>query len=335
MLADVLSQYGITNAKCTPFIQGLINHTYLVRCPQGKFVMQQLNNNIIKHPEDVHNNVVLINNHLRANGHTNLLLEYLPNASGNCHTKFGGFTYRIYKYVENAVNFEVTPNINIAYKAANYFGQLTANCAGLNVSQMATIIPNFHNLPLRIAQYKTALQFGAADRIAECATEIADLEDFTWINQKVEELKHQLPLRVTHHDAKLDNILFDKDDNILTIIDYDTLMPGYFISDLGDMMRTYLTNINEDEENLVLLQLDKEMYNAVLNGYLAAMEPHLTPAEKQLTHCAGVYMIFMQALRFITDYFNNDIYYKCTKEKHNLIRARNQIALLKAYHKLQ
>jgi Ser/Thr protein kinase RdoA (MazF antagonist) len=335
MLVDVLLQYNIVNAKCTQFIQGLINHTYLVRSKQGKFVMQQINNKIFETPEAIHTNVTTINNYLRQHNHNNLLIEYLPNKLGQYHTYFGGFIFRLYKFVDNAVNFDVTPNLQIAFKAAACFATLTANTAGLNMATLSTTIPNFHNLPLRLSQYKAALQTGLPQRIAECATEIAALANFEWINEKVEQLKTQMQLRVTHHDAKLDNVLFDNNDIILALIDYDTLMPGYFISDLGDMMRTYLPNIKEDDENIAQLYLDKELYHAILNGYLSAMEPHLTPAEKQLTHSAGTYMIFMQATRFLTDYLNGDIYYKCTKEKHNLIRARNQIALLQAYDNLQ
>jgi thiamine kinase-like enzyme len=141
-------------------------------------------------------------------------------------------------------------------------------------------------------------------------------------------------LRVAHHDAKISNVLFDQHDQVLCVIDFDTLMPGYFISDLGDMMRTYLCPVSEEETDYSKIKVRNEYYQAITEGYISETESILTDTEKYPFHFAGCYMIYMQALRFLTDYLNNDIYYGARYEKHNYNRAKNQIILLQKYMEL-
>jgi Ser/Thr protein kinase RdoA (MazF antagonist) len=138
----------------------------------------------------------------------------------------------------------------------------------------------------------------------------------------------QFKLRVTHHDTKISNVLYDKNDKSICVIDLDTVMPGYFISDIGDMMRTYLSPVSEEEQDLAKVCIRDDFYKAIVDGYYGQMKGELTEAEKGFFFYAGTFMIYMQALRFLTDHINNDIYYGARYEGHNLIRAKNQIALL-------
>ncbi len=137
--------------------------------------------------------------------------------------------------------------------------------------------------------------------------------------------------RVTHHDTKISNVLFDDEGNGLCVIDLDTTMSGYFISDVGDMMRTYLSPYSEEEKDISRITVRDEYFDAVAKGYLKEMNEELTPSELDHFVYSGDFMIYMQAVRFLTDHFNNDIYYGAKYEGHNFMRAQNQIALLQKY----
>ena len=135
--------------------------------------------------------------------------------------------------------------------------------------------------------------------------------------------------RVTHHDTKISNVLFDKNDKAVCVIDLDTVMPGYFISDVGDMMRTYLSPANEEEMEFDKIIVRDDFYKAIVQGYASEMKDKLTETESGYFFYAGKFMIYMQALRFLTDHLNNDVYYGAKYEGHNFVRANNQIVLLR------
>lgn len=142
-------------------------------------------------------------------------------------------------------------------------------------------------------------------------------------------------MRVTHHDTKISNVLFNDAGKGICVIDLDTVMPGYFISDVGDMMRTYLSPANEEEKDFAQVEVRPEFYRAIREGYLEEMGSHLTTGEKDHFFYAGEFLIYMQALRFLTDYLNDDKYYGRLYEDHNFVRAGNQVALLKSYNSLR
>lgn len=135
-------------------------------------------------------------------------------------------------------------------------------------------------------------------------------------------------LRVTHHDTKISNVLFDEDDKGLCVIDLDTVMPGYFISDIGDMIRTYLSPVSEEEKDFSKIEIREDYFISIFKGYMSEMNTELTEEEKKHFIYAGKFMIYMQAIRFLTDHFNNDVYYGAKYENHNFVRAGNQGILL-------
>jgi Ser/Thr protein kinase RdoA (MazF antagonist) len=137
--------------------------------------------------------------------------------------------------------------------------------------------------------------------------------------------------RVMHHDTKISNVLFDNSSKAICIVDLDTVMPGYFISDTGDIFRTYLSPVDEEEADLDKIQIRTSFFKAIVEGYLSEMKDELSETEKQYFLYAGKFMIYMQALRFIADYLNNDIYYGARYEGHNLVRGKNQVVLLQKF----
>ena len=132
-----------------------------------------------------------------------------------------------------------------------------------------------------------------------------------------------------HHDTKISNVLFDKKNRGLCIIDLDTVMPSFFISDVGDMMRTYLSPVSEEEKDFSKIEVRDEFFEAIVRGYLHDMNDELSAIEKNYFVYAGKFLIYMQALRFLTDYFNNDVYYGSKYPQQNFVRANNQIVLLR------
>ncbi|MGY0041318.1 phosphotransferase enzyme family protein [Pedobacter sp. NJ-S-72] len=147
--------------------------------------------------------------------------------------------------------------------------------------------------------------------------------------------RNEIPLRVIHHDTKINNVLFDQQNKGICVIDLDTVMPGYFISDVGDMMRTYLSSANEEETDLTKINVRKDFFKAIYDGYMEEMGDVLTPTEKSYFIYAGKFLIYMQAIRFLADYLQNDIYYGEKYEGHNLARTKNQVTLFERYLELE
>ncbi len=195
-------------------------------------------------------------------------------------------------------------------------------------------LTDFHNLALRFRQFEDALLHGNDKRITQTAESIHFLKNQRPIVDEFEKIKDNpdFKLRVVHHDSKINNVLFDSRNNrALCVIDLDTVMPGYYISDVGDMLRTYLCPVSEDEQDFSKIQIREEYFLEIAKGYFSEMQHRLSEYEKLYFVYAGKFAIYMQALRFLTDYINNDIYYNIKYEDHNLVRANNQILLLKKF----
>ena len=222
----------------------------------------------------------------------------------------------------------------LAFEAARQFGKFTRLLTPFDPGRLAITLPDFHNLSLRYRQFETALQNGNKKRISDSAEAISFLKDQKEIADEYEEIKKNgtLKIRVIHHDAKINNVLFDKANQTgLCLVDLDTVMPGFYISDVGDMLRTYICPVDEEEADTGRIMIREEYFLAIVRGYLGEMNTVLTENEKKYFVYAGKFAIYMQALRFLTDYINDDIYYSIKYENQNRVRARNQATLLKRF----
>jgi thiamine kinase-like enzyme len=177
---------------------------------------------------------------------------------------------------------------------------------------------------------------GNQQRIKYAKKEIDQIRDYYHIVEKFNKIKsgNSFLERVTHHDTKISNVLFTKDGKGICVIDLDTVMAGYFISDVGDMFRTYLSSANEEEQDLDKVEARKDFYNAIIEGYLINMQDQMTVEERQNISFAGEFIIYMQALRFITDFINDDIYYGISYELNNYNRTKNQLRLLEHFNSI-
>jgi Ser/Thr protein kinase RdoA (MazF antagonist) len=234
----------------------------------------------------------------------------------------------MFPFITNSHTIDMVEKPQQAYEAAKQFGRFTKFLSGFDASVLKITLPDFHNLTLRYQQFEMALETGNPERIKQSTGLIPAIKQNKRIVDEYNSCKEKFTIRVTHHDTKISNVLFDVKEHGLCVIDLDTVMPGYFISDVGDMMRTYLCPVSEEEKDFSKIIIRKEFYDAIVAGYLSEMGAELTDIEKQYFHYAGEFMIYMQAIRFLTDHLNDDSYYGAKYEGHNFVRAGNQITLL-------
>ncbi len=333
MLQPVFNAFGISENvdNAIPFGNGLINRTWKINHGGKAFILQQINNNVFRDPEAIAYNINVTGNYLRKNFPSYLFV--MPVTSLNNRDVFfdknAGY-YRLLPFVENSHTIDVVQDPQMAYEAAKQFGMFTKLLSGFDASHLKITLPDFHNLSFRYKQFEEAMTDGIPARTHNSRQWIDAALNNKYIVDEFERIKinPQFKIRVTHHDTKISNVLFDEHDKGLCVIDLDTLMPGYFISDLGDMLRTYLSPVSEEEKNFSKIEIRNEYFISIVKGYLGQLNEELTMEEKEHFIYSGKFMIYMQGLRFLTDYINNDIYYGAKYEHHNLVRAGNQFTLL-------
>ncbi|KYP13432.1 aminoglycoside phosphotransferase family protein [Flavihumibacter sp. CACIAM 22H1] len=325
-----------TNLTTETFGSGLINSTWKVTDQSGTYILQRINKDVFKNPELIAYNVREIASYLKAHHPDYLFVEPIKTLDNQelVVSEDNGY-YRLMPFIKHSHSIDVVSEPSQAYEAARQFGRFTALLEGMNTDLLHTTIPDFHNLSLRYRQFETAVQSGDAARIQTAAPEIAYLQEQSGIVSAYADIcaNPDFHQRVTHHDTKISNVLLDKNNKGLCVIDLDTVMAGYFISDVGDMLRTYLSPASEEETDLSKISIRTAIFEAIVNGYLSEMNPILTHAEKKAFIYAGKFMIYMQAIRFLTDYLNLDRYYGCRYPEHNLRRTQNQIRLLQELEK--
>ncbi len=336
MLHKVLEEFGFptSNTRALPFGTGLINHTWKIQINGGgqTFILQRINGNVFKNPKDIAGNVQLIAEYLAVHYPSYLFVRPLKSNQGQDLVFVQGEGYfRMMPYILRSHSLDVVKSPEQAFEAAKQFGRFTRLLCGFDVSKLKVTIPDFHNLPFRYRLFEESTIQGNPERIALAVGKLDFMKELSFLVDRFSKMdqKGVFKLRVTHHDAKISNVLFDKDNHGLCVIDLDTVMPGYFISDVGDMMRTYLSPVSEEERDFSKILVREEYYKAIVKGYLSEMKGELSEEEEKCFFDAGCFLIYMQALRFMTDYLNNDRYYGAKGEGQNFHRACNQLVLLK------
>ncbi|MBZ4192289.1 phosphotransferase enzyme family protein [Niabella beijingensis] len=329
----VLAGYGLKEVHCAirPYGSGLINYTWVICSGDNEFILQKVNQNVFREPEAIAWNLEFIDNYLAQQNAEYFFVSPVKTVSGETmlHIEGDGY-YRMFPFVKGSHSVDVVEEPQQAYEAARQFGLFTKKLSGLNVDELKITLPSFHDLVLRYEQFLEALENGNGQRVAAAGAVIGELKAHSAIVDRFREILENpdFKRRVTHHDTKISNVLFDEANKGLCVIDLDTVMPGYFISDVGDMMRTYLCPVSEEEKDFSKITVREDYYKAIVNGYLEEMQDELTPAEKAHFFYSGLFMIYMQALRFLTDHLNDDRYYGAKYEGHNFVRAQNQLTLL-------
>lgn len=326
------AEYQISRAS-----SGHINQTFLVlgkSAEKSSWVAQCINTQVFINPEAIAENVGLANVYLKKYHPDYHFISPILNRNGELFTSVDDHYWRLLPYITNTIALDVLERPLQAYEAAKQFGKLSRNLAGINLERFKATIPRFHDLEWRKEQFDQALSTADVNLKENAFAAIELANQFNSIVNDFRSVKQHLPLRIMHHDTKISNVLLDeKTFEGKCVIDLDTLMPGYFISDLGDMMRTYLCAYDENEPDLSKIIIREDYFRATVQGYLSEMAEVLSPTEKPLILFSGKYIIYMQALRFLTDFLQGSTYYPIQYPRHNLDRSLNQFQLLAELYK--
>jgi aminoglycoside phosphotransferase (APT) family kinase protein len=333
--SEVLEAYGYAkeNTKITQIGTGLINRTYLLspQSEEKKYILQNINTSVFKSPLSIAHNLRAIADYLTFNFPDYLFIKPVPTVKSEEMAHIHHEYWRLLPFVPNTISPEVLAYPKQAYEAAKQFGKLSRLLDKFDAKTLQPTIAGFHDLNLRYKQFTDALN-QAEETLRETAkTQLSDALAHQYILDYYNSYSHRndFPDRVMHHDTKISNVLLDRETNEgICVIDLDTIMPGKFISDLGDMMRTYLCACSENETDLDKIKLRLPYFEATVKGYLSEMKGILTETEKELILFSGKYMIYMQALRFLTDFLSGNTYYPISYPTQNLDRVKNQFKLL-------
>jgi len=321
----------------SPYGNGHINDTFLVE--NGKrYILQRMNTYVFPKPEKLMENILGVTEHIRRglsenNGDVERgTLTVLPTLKGNDYyvDSEGGY-WRLYKFIEDSVTFEKVEKPQDFYLCAKAFGHFGKLLAEYPVERLGCTVENLHNTPWRYEKLMEAYEGDAVGRASFVTKEIEFVKSHKELAWALENAHREgkLPLRVTHNDTKLNNILFDKyTHEPVCVIDLDTVMPGYSVTDFGDSIRFGANRSFEDETNLDLVGLDLELYKVYARGYTEGFGGNLTADELSLLPVGAMVITLECGMRFLTDYLVGDLYFKIHRPMHNLERARCQFALL-------
>ena len=338
-LQQIASHFQIEGniVEVKPLGNGLINTTYMV-VTEGdapNYVLQNINVAIFPDVELLMNNIVAVTGHIRAKleaaGTDDIdrkVLKFVPCQCGKFYYEHDGKFWRVMVFIPDTVSKSgVTPESS--YIVGETFGQFQASLADIP-AQLGESIKDFHNIEFRLQQLKEAMEADKMGRLAE-TKDIADelmkrADDMTRSERLFREGK--LPKRICHCDTKVDNILFDKDENVLCVIDLDTVMPSFVFSDYGDFLRSAANTQPEDSADYDKIEFRMDIFKAFTEGYLKTARAFLTPIEIENLPYGATLFPYMQTVRFYADYLNGDTYYKIQYPEHNLVRTKNQLTLL-------
>ena len=256
--------------------------------------------------------------------------QKIKTKDGKPFSKIGDEYYRLYEYIDNTVWYEEITDLKLIYKAAQAFGQFHKALKGFDANELKETIPNFHNTYQRYLNFLEATKTDKLNRVKTCLPEIQIVRSFESDYRTVVDLiaDGTIPLAVTHNDPKINNVLFDKDSGeIRVVIDLDTIMPGSYLYDFGDALRSLFTGDNEDSEDLSKLKVKFDVFETYTKGYLSEMENVLTQKEIELLPFSAFILTIECGIRFLEDYIRGDVYFRIKKPNHNLFRARTQIAI--------
>ncbi len=318
---------------------GLINATYLIETDKAeKFILQKINTFVFKNPDQLMENIVGVTKHLsekikQAGGdYKRETLNFLPCSSGKYFfLDENNGAWRMYIYVDNALTYNKPDSEETFASAGRSFGRFMKLLSDYPADTLHETIVNFHNTPARYDKFITSVEEDIKGRKAECEKEIDFVISRKKDTHKLTDLiaSGDLPLRVTHNDTKLNNVLFDIPTNkSICVIDLDTIMPGLSLYDFGDSIRSGANMANEDEADLSKVGINLPLFERYVDGFLSETADSLTDTEIENLAFGAKLMTFECGIRFLTDYLEGDVYFRTTHPQHNIVRARNQFRLV-------
>jgi len=324
---------------------GNINDTFVATFNQNgnikRYLLQKINTTVFTEPYKLMKNIEGVTSYLKEQMRKENDTEHLvPNVIKTKDNKLLYFTtesgfekcYRMYDFIENAVTYNCSKDLEIVYNTGKAFGHFQRFLRSYPMNKLTESIKDFHSTDKRYKKLIEDIKIDSVGRVEEVTKEIVFLlmreDTYSAITSKLG--TEELPYRVTHNDTKVNNVMMNKTTNdFLAVIDLDTVMPGSMLFDYGDGIRSTASTAEEDETDLSKVHINLELFEAYTSGYLSEMAPYLTCEEISLMGESIRIITAELAIRFLNDYINGDTYFKTNYEKHNLDRARNQIALVK------
>ena len=344
-LENLISQFQIVAefVEGHAWVKGHINDTYIITCQQGgspiRYILQRINHDVFHQPAVVMQNVKATTEHLRKKiseessvDLTRRTMTIVPTRGGAPYYQdIKGNYWRAYVFIERVNSSHTAEKPEQAEQVGRAFGLFQKRLADLPTEKIQETIPQFHNGALRFEALKQAINEDKQGR----ANKIHDEIDFCKKNKDIihtfsSAIKEgKLPVRITHNDTKIDNVLLDNETGeVMCIVDLDTVMPGLVHYDFGDMVRTLTSPADEDDRNLNNVTMRMNFFEALSKGYLSEANSFLNKTEKDYLAVAGKVITFQLGLRFLTDYLNGDLYFRAHRDEQNLDRARVQFKLV-------
>lgn len=354
-LKDIVSKFDLEGEvlEISPLGNGLINDTYKVHTSDGApdYVLQKINDTVFTDIDLLQHNIEAVTGHIRekleAAGEADIdrkVLKFIPaKETGKTYAEADGKFWRISVFIPDTYTYEtVTPEYS--YLTGKAFGNFEAMLSDLQ-EPLGETIPNFHNMEFRMSQLIEAVENDKFCRIDdpeegdsrhpidndpdhsdEVIAMIDEIDENSIEMCKAEQMFRDgvLPKRICHCDTKVNNMLFDEEGHVLCVIDLDTVMPSLFYSDYGDFLRSAANTVAEDSPEFDRIDVRMDIFEAFTRGYIESASAFLTPLETELLPYAAALFPYMQAVRFLWDYLNGDVYWKTTYPTHNLVRAQNQ-----------
>ena len=301
---------------------GLINSTFVLNSSNNSYVLQAINTNIFPNYEKGLENILTVGNWLKRKNYP----YSFPLPIKGRYLKVKNKVWRLMPYVKNSMSYNRVSSLVQVKSAATCLGEFYHLLSDFNAENLTITLTNFHNGNSITKKFKKAILNGDKKKLLLTGSLINEIEKEWPILKKWDEVCNSLPKRVVHYDTKINNFLFDKKtDEVLALIDLDTLMPGCVLSDIGDMIRTYSNPVGEESKEIDKVVCNMEIINTIIQEFTKKVA--LGKKEIENLFFGGMAITFMQSVRFLTDYLNGDSYYKTSYKDQNLVRAKNQWAL--------
>lgn len=327
---NVLKSFAIEGEvkNIAPYGEGHINSTFLAETTEKNYILQKINTVVFKEPENVMKNILFVTEHIEKKGA--LSLTVIKTNDGEPMLKTEDGCYRVYDFIENSLTLQKAENAEDFRNAGFSFGEFQKALSDFDASKLSETIARFHDTPNRFENFKKAVEENKSGRLQSCKAETEFvLERKDTYDKIVKALADKsIPLRVTHNDTKLNNILMDPETRKgKAVIDLDTVMPGSMLYDFGDSIRFGASTAAEDEKDLDKVHFDVELFRAYAEGFLGALGDSITEKERELLPYSAYLMTIECGMRFLTDYIDGDVYFATKYPEHNLVRCRTQFKL--------
>ena len=342
-LKNIVEQFEIngTVESIKPLGAGHINDSYKVVSQSSDtpdYVLQRINHYIFKNVDALQDNIRRVTDHIRsklsaagANDVENRVLRLATAKDGKLYyNDVNGDFWRVLYFIPDSHSYDEGISPELALFAGRAFGDFQSMLTDIPGEPLVETIPNFHNMESRLATFRQAVSDNKVGRLAKTQYMVDEIEKRAEDMCKAERLNREgiLPKRINHCDTKVNNVLFDKNNNVLCVVDLDTVMPGYVLSDFGDFMRTGANTGKEDDINLNNISIDMKIFEAYTIGYLEKARSFLLPVEIENLAFGAKLLTYMQTVRFFADYLDGDLYYKIHSPEHNWQRTLAQFKLL-------